>query len=92
MCLGISPWGTASGSSCSFRVWKSTHLHLSGMMKYGSSGHLGRPACSLHREDSHQSCPEKPEPKEPLPGVSHREGMGGVASSKSRASAGRERP
>ena len=47
MCLGISPWGTDSGDSCSFRTWKSTHLHLSGTMKKGSTGHLGCPACSL---------------------------------------------
>lgn len=32
ICRGISPLGTASGDSCSFSTWKSTHLHLSGMI------------------------------------------------------------
>merc|ERR1719270_2548783 len=46
---GISPCGTLSGLSCSFRLWKSTHLQWSGRMKYGSRGQGGRPACStLH--------------------------------------------
>ena len=50
MCRGISPWGTASGDSCSFKTWKSTHLHLSGIIKKGSTGQGGRPACSLQRK------------------------------------------
>ena len=32
ICRGISPLGTASGDSWSFSTWKSTHLHLSGIM------------------------------------------------------------
>lgn len=51
ICLGISPCGIPSGNSWSLRTWKSTHLHLSGMMKYGSKGHFGLPACSLNKKD-----------------------------------------
>ena len=51
MWRGISPLGTASGSSCSLMTWKSTHLHLSGMIKNGSRGQGGRPLWSLQQKN-----------------------------------------
>lgn len=79
MWRGVSPVGTSSGFSCSFKTCWSMHVHLSATMRKGSSGHFwsGAPSggwlwCGRSTRQKRQRQNQKKRTSHNGEGVEHR--------------------